>query len=278
MSGDISQEDTSANTSNPKLDWGKLILNWILLVFSVRLMTNRNTFYFFVGLILFSWLAYKFFIWFYNKSEKQTITSQTGTSVNISNPISDWGKRIPNWILLLVTIILITTGAATGFLFFVIIGTAIDLLVLYRIFAKAVKKTRTPMVYNLASIDGMDGYQFERCMADIYKRLGYSVHHTPLSGDQGADLIITSKEGVRSAVQCKCYSNKVSNKAVQEVVASKAIHRCTSGIVVTNNYYTDSAKQLARANGIVLVDRTGLQKMISEISRAKPYHNSEIYT
>ena len=46
--------------------------------------------------------------------------------------------------------------------------------------------------------------------------------------------------GIRTAVQVKRYSKKVSNKAVQEVVASKAIHKCTKGVVITNNYFFDT--------------------------------------
>jgi len=59
---------------------------------------------------------------------------------------------------------------------------------------------------------------------------------------------------------------KVSNGAVQEVVAAKGLYRCTQGMVVTNNYFTDSAKQLAKANGIDLIDRDELKKLINKIS------------
>ena len=45
--------------------------------------------------------------------------------------------------------------------------------------------------YTLAQIDGMEGYEFEKCMKDIFEKLGYLVNHTPRSGDQGADLILT---------------------------------------------------------------------------------------
>ena len=61
------------------------------------------------------------------------------------------------------------------------------------------------------------------------------------------------------------YAGIRPNKAVQEVVAAKAIHRCTRGIVVTNNYFTASARQLANANDIELVDRDGLRNLIQNI-------------
>lgn len=118
--------------------------------------------------------------------------------------------------------------------------------------------------YTLAEIDLMEGYEFERCMKQVFESLGFLVYHTPLSGDQGADLVLTSKRGVKTAVQIKRYSGKVSNGAVQEVVAAKGFHKCTESMVVTNSYFTDSARQLARANDVSLVDRQGLIKLLNE--------------
>jgi restriction system protein len=122
-----------------------------------------------------------------------------------------------------------------------------------------------PIMSTLAEIDEMDGYKFEEFMKCVYEQLGYLVYHTPFSGDQGADLILTSKGKTRIAVQVKRYSGKVSNSAVQEVVAAKGFYKCTGGIVVTNSYFTDSARQLAKANFIDLVDRNELEKLINAL-------------
>lgn len=116
----------------------------------------------------------------------------------------------------------------------------------------------------MAAIDHMKGYQFEKFMQGVYQNMGYHVQHTPISGDQGADLILTDKNGQRIAIQVKRYSGKVSNKAIQEVVAAKAMYRCSEGVVVTNSWFTQSAKQLASVNGIGLVDRNGLRKLLLE--------------
>lgn len=135
----------------------------------------------------------------------------------------------------------------------------------YRFIKQIFKKPSKLELPTLDEIDEMDGYKFEEFMKYVYEQLGYSVYHTPFSGDQGADLILTSKRKARIAVQVKRYSGKVSNGAVQEVVAAKGFYKCTEGIVVTNSYFTDSAKQLAEANLIDLVDRNGLEKMINTI-------------
>jgi restriction system protein len=137
---------------------------------------------------------------------------------------------------------------------------------LYRVIKRLLKRNPPKQaLYTLAEIDEMDGYKFEEFMKHVYEQLGYSVYHTPFSGDQGADLILTSKKRIKTAVQVKRYSGKVSNSAVQEVVAAKGFYKCTEGVVVTNSYFTDSAKQLAKANFIDLVDRNELEKLISTI-------------
>ncbi|WP_292390568.1 restriction endonuclease [Methanosarcina sp. UBA5] len=136
---------------------------------------------------------------------------------------------------------------------------------LYKFIKRLLKKKSKQALPTLAEIDEMNGYKFEEFMKHVYEQLGYSVYHTPFSGDQGADLILTSKRRTRIAVQVKRYSGKVSNSAVQEVVAAKGFYKCTEGIVVTNSYFTDSAKQLAKANFIDLVDRNELEKMINTV-------------
>lgn len=125
-------------------------------------------------------------------------------------------------------------------------------------------------------IDSMDGYEFEVFMKKVYESLGYSVHHTPHSRDQGADLILTSNEGIRTAVQLKRYSHKVSNDAVQQVLGAKGYHRCTKGMVVTNSYYTDSAVQLAKTNDINIVDRDGLRKLLAATPYIMCHKTSEV--
>ena len=63
----------------------------------------------------------------------------------------------------------------------------------------------------------MDGYAFEHFCADVLTKSGYqNVQVTRGSGDQGVD-IISERDGIKYAVQCKNYSQPVGNKAVQEI-------------------------------------------------------------
>lgn len=114
----------------------------------------------------------------------------------------------------------------------------------------------------LAYIDTMDGHAFEQFVADLLRKLGYEhVEVTPGSGDQGVD-IIARKNGTRYAIQCKRYSKKLGNKPVQEAYAGKAIYGCSVAAVVTNNYFTEGAKEAARSTGVLLWDRDELKQMI----------------
>lgn len=115
--------------------------------------------------------------------------------------------------------------------------------------------------FSIENIDQLDGHQFEGLLEILFKKMGYYVENTSLSGDQGADLILSGSQG-KIVVQAKCYSNKVGNKSVQEVVAAIAFYNANSGIVATNNEFTSSAIELAKANNIMLIDRSFLSNLI----------------
>lgn len=115
------------------------------------------------------------------------------------------------------------------------------------------------------SVDELDGIEFEYFIAGLLKKLSYRrVKVKPASGDYGVD-ITASKDNINYAFQCKRYSSKVSLGAVQEVVSGLNIYNCDVGVVVTNNYFTDSAINLANANGVLLWDRKTLAKLIKKV-------------
>jgi restriction system protein len=109
----------------------------------------------------------------------------------------------------------------------------------------------------IQEIDEMSGFTFEEYLRTLFQRLGYQVELTRKRGDYGADLVIT-KQGRRTVVQAKRWSKRVGVKAVQEVVAAKAIYRCDLMLVVANREFTQQARRLARANQVELWDRSQL--------------------
>ncbi|WP_319434058.1 restriction endonuclease [Mycobacterium sp. RTGN5] len=111
-----------------------------------------------------------------------------------------------------------------------------------------------------ATVDAMTGVEFERYVAAVLRGLGYAVELTRATGDFGVDLIVT-RDGIRTAVQCKRQSRVVNGAAVQQVVAGAAVHDCSATMVVSNHRYTRAAEQLAEVHGCTLVDRTRLARL-----------------
>jgi restriction system protein len=98
----------------------------------------------------------------------------------------------------------------------------------------------------------MDGVAYEHYCADLFRSAGWSVEHTKGSGDQGADLLVR-KSGKSVAVQCKRYTGRIGNSAVQEVIAAQRFYQTSHAAVVSNNPYTKAAQQLALSSRIVLL-------------------------
>lgn len=128
------------------------------------------------------------------------------------------------------------------------------------------RKKQTAMLKDpMVSInyDYMDGHEFENYCAELLKVNAFqNVVITPGSGDQGID-IIAYKDGIKYGIQCKCYSGDIGNKAVQEAFSGKAFYGCHVAVVLTNRYFTKSAKDLAEKNGVLLWDRDKLNELVN---------------
>lgn len=100
----------------------------------------------------------------------------------------------------------------------------------------------------------MTGHDYEYLVARYLRNNGYtSVKVTKGSGDYGVD-VVAHKRGKKYAVQCKHYTGPVGLSAVQEAVAGKAMYKCDSAMVVTNSTFTNAARDLAKANNVVLIE------------------------
>ena len=127
-----------------------------------------------------------------------------------------------------------------------------------------IKDDTDKMQDQIKNFDYMDGYEFETFCSDILVKLGYTnVTVTQSSADQGID-VLAEKDGVRFAIQCKHYSGTVGNKAVQEAYAGCKFYDCHVPVVMTNSHFTDSAKQLAEKNNVLLWDRDVLLSYIEK--------------
>ncbi len=110
--------------------------------------------------------------------------------------------------------------------------------------------------------DYMSGYDFEEYCTHLLHEVGFlDVNITSASNDFGVD-ILAKYNGVLYAFQCKRYSSNVGIKAVQEISSGMKYYHANVGVVITNQYYTSQAQELASAAGIHLWDRDFLQKLI----------------
>ncbi len=99
--------------------------------------------------------------------------------------------------------------------------------------------------------------QYEQYCATILNKFGWRTTLTKTSGDHGVD-IVAELGAVKVAIQIKQYRKRVGNAAVQQVVAGKAVYRCTAAVCVAPNGFTQGAEQLARANGVLLMEHRDL--------------------
>lgn len=144
----------------------------------------------------------------------------------------------------------------------IVIGVIIFISMVCTIYRKLHRK------YTLKQLDKMDGHQFEYACADILKANGYKhIKVTRSSGDFGVD-VIAEKDKVRYAIQCKRYNHKLDNTPIQEVVGGLAYYQCDKGAVMTNQYFTEPAKQLAQVNDIKLLDRDTLSHMVDKTEKS----------
>ena len=146
-----------------------------------------------------------------------------------------------------------------------ITGTSLTLIVAAAIIVMAV----LVMIFVIIKIrqqrplpmDELEGHDFEYYCADLLKAHGFiDVEVTKGSGDFGAD-ILAEKDGVSYAVQCKCYDKPIGVKAVQEAYAGRDYYDCMVGVVMTNQYFTAPAVELARKLKIMLWDRGYIDSM-----------------
>jgi len=114
---------------------------------------------------------------------------------------------------------------------------------------------------DINDIDMMTGEEFEYFLKDLFVSLGYEAEVTRLSGDQGADLVVEKDN--RIVIQAKRYSNKVNNSAIQEVIGAKKYYNAKKAMVITNYYFTKSAKELAEINNVILWNRDMLKEKTS---------------
>lgn len=111
--------------------------------------------------------------------------------------------------------------------------------------------------YSLDAVDIMSGVRFERCVAQLLKRQGFTNIRLTEKYDYGVD-IVALKDGVKWGIQVKRYNGMVKAAAVRQIVTALKKYNCSRAMVVSNSYYSRVACELAKSNNCKLVDRAQL--------------------
>lgn len=114
--------------------------------------------------------------------------------------------------------------------------------------------------------DDMEGVEFENYCAELLTAKGFeNVETTPPSHDYGVD-IIADKDGITYAIQCKCYSDAVGVRAVQEAYAGKDYYGCMVAVVMTNQSFTKNAMGFAEKLNVILWDGDYVMGLIHDVA------------
>jgi restriction system protein len=121
---------------------------------------------------------------------------------------------------------------------------------------KKLKKSDIKFDYS----DDMDPYDYEHLCAEEFNKNKWDAKATQGSSDQGVD-VIAQKSDWTLVAQCKRFAKPVGNKAVQEVVAGMNYYEANEGVVIAPNGFTNSAKNLAKANNIKLIHHSEISSL-----------------
>ncbi len=122
---------------------------------------------------------------------------------------------------------------------------------------------------SIADIIGVfsdDPYEFERFVANLYRKIGYDVKQTSKSRDGGYDLIM-EKNNRKTIVECKCFSkgHHIGRPLIQKLVGANQVAKSDQMIFVTTSDFTDAAIEYAEQTGVRLVNGSVLLRMKNEI-------------
>lgn len=123
--------------------------------------------------------------------------------------------------------------------------------------------------------NSLDGFEFEKEIAKLYRKQGYDATVTSATGDGGVDIILR-RNGERIAVQCKHHAKPVGPNDVRALQGVVAAQNYSKGIFVSLNGYTSSVYYEVRS-GRVKIDLLELNDILQmakgdDINPVEPPH------
>lgn len=120
----------------------------------------------------------------------------------------------------------------------------------------------------VAAMDEIGWEDFERLIAEYYRRKGFTVRRQGGDGPDGGVDLVLRKGKEKYLVQCKHWkAYKVPVQLVREFYGVMASHGADGGYFVTSGIYTEEALAFAKGLNLELVDGLKLRLMIDTARR-----------
>lgn len=111
----------------------------------------------------------------------------------------------------------------------------------------------------------MDPLDFEKLIAELFRRLGYQTRTTERSGDDGVDVIAENPDPVTGGlfvIQAKRYRKTVSPTAVRDLDATMAHFGANKGILVTTSGFGPGSRRWVEGKPLTLIDGPMLVQLL----------------
>ncbi len=134
---------------------------------------------------------------------------------------------------------------------------------------------------DIESIRALSWQQFEKLVAEVFHRMGYSVIESGgASPDGGVDLVARSKDE-KLIVQCKHWRSQSVGVSIVREHYGVMTHECaTGGAIVATGAFTPDAIAFAHGKPIQLINGSELEKLVLSIrgepTQIKPESNKLI--
>ncbi|HQE23961.1 MAG TPA: restriction endonuclease [Syntrophomonadaceae bacterium] len=123
-----------------------------------------------------------------------------------------------------------------------------------------------------AELDQMDEAVFERYLALLFTRMGYQVRR--INYADNVSTLVATGHGLSYVIQAQRNRHKVGIKAIKDVIATRKHLKCERAIVVTNHFFSNQARQMAKANQVITLDRHDLIKELARIKSSSAFVNN----
>lgn len=133
-----------------------------------------------------------------------------------------------------------------------------------------VKEEKYVNIHNI--LNTIDADEFEGLCSLIYRKMGYKTYLTIKSGDNGVD-VIAEKNNKYTLIQCKKPGSKnITDSEIREVVGVNNIYKESLGVeieklvvIATAENITPDTVEFAKVNGIQLIFKNELAKILDEV-------------